>query len=329
MATFGERAKEIGELYAKLITKEGYHKAWELARALEKDIWVESGGFSMFLSSKWVVKGYWARYYELLKFDGTAEEKNDLCWRIARYFGLLNSRGEDIETELDYGYLLSVAVSNLLYDTVGAEEINMELQELVKKTNSVPAILKMANACGLGTDKTGDRAGAIAIFSKVAEEYQYFMDRPEVQQHFANILNNRGLVRLNLSDEVKDWGEKRNLICSAIVDLWNAEDLYMKVVPPPLKHIDDIQNRFVMAAIRLLSIETADLVGIAQKIKTAFEAKNKDEAKRLIFELKETKVKSWDEIEVGVPAPTMTFIGSIQIGLRLAEEFLEKHKEAR
>ncbi len=328
-ATIEERVKEIGELYAKPITKEGYHKAWELTRALEKDIFAERGDLIQ-SAAKWVIKGYWARYYGLLKFGGTAEEKNDLSWRVARYYGSLNDPG-DIETKVDYGYLLSVAVSHLMGDTVGAEEIDMELRELVENTTSVPVLLKVANACGLGTDKAGDRAGAIAIFSEAELGYRYFMDMPEVRQHFANILNNRGLVKLNLSDEVKDWGEQRNLICSAIIDLWNAEELYIKVTLPGLilKHIDGIENRFILAAIRLLSIETADLVDIAQKIKTAFEAKNRNEAKRLILGLKEAKIVSRDKIEVGVPEATMTFIGSIQIGLRMADEFLEKHKEVK
>jgi tetratricopeptide (TPR) repeat protein len=322
MATIEERAKELEDLYTKAITPDNYHVVYMAAINAANEKGVSLGG-----GARIMLPGLWAHYYELRKSKlSWAEGDNFFSNQIKSWLSAI-ARG-DIELRLNYSYLLSVVLGELEKNLEGAGKVNEEMQTLVKNTGNIGLALRVINAQGLTAMQKKDWPEAITIFRAAERNFPEALGTPEALQHLGNTLNNRGLAKLNLSDVVSQ-KEKGDLICSAIVDLWNAEDLYMKVIPPPLKHIDGIINRFIMAATRLLSIETADMIIIAQKIKTAFEAKNRDEAKRLIFELKETKVKSWDKIEVGVPAPTMTFIGSIQIGLRLAEEFLEKHKEAK
>lgn len=331
MVTREEKIKELNTLYAKATTEEEYAQAYESAVSYYHE--ASRAGEPFQVLAEILLPGYWAEYHRLKKFpqEDEAEQKQKINFHVSwvdQYYRQLPK--EDVELKLNYGYLLSVILNELKGDFEEAQKVDAEIQRLAKETKNVAIALKVINAQGLTAMQKKDWPAAIAIFSQAEQNFREAFDIPKAWQHFANTLNNRGLSRLNLSDGTDPRQEKRGLISSGIVDLWNAEELYMKVTPPPLKHIDGIENRLIMAAYRLLLTERfVEEVEIGRKIKEAFEAKDREGAKKLISGLKGLEVKTWEKIEGTVPGDTMTFIGSIQIGLQMADEFLDRHKEEK
>ena len=339
MATREEKIKELNALYAKATTEEEYAQAYKSAVSYYYE--ASRAGEPFQVLAEIMLPGYWAEYYRLKKFpqkDETEQEQKinfHVSW-VDQYYRQVPK--ENTELKLNYGYLLSVSFNYLKGDFEEARKVDEEIQRLAKETKNIAIIIKAINAHGLTAMQKKDWPAAIAIFSRAEKSFTEAFDVPDVWQHFANTLNNRGMSRLNLSDGTDQWQEKRGIISSGIVDLWNAEELYMKVTPPPLKHIDGIENRFIMAAIRLLSTEGKELAEMGQKVKAAFEAKDRDGAKKLIFTLraitdadfkKLTNIEGKLEPEVVADGGTMTFIKSVQIGLQMADEFLEKNKEKK
>jgi len=331
MVTREERIKELNTLYTKATTEEEYVQAYESALSYYYE--ASLAGEPLQVLAEILLPGYWAGYYWLKRFPQNDEEEQKqkinlhVCW-VDQYYRQLPK--EDIEIKLNYGYLLSVILNELKGDSKEAQKVDAEIQRLAEETKNVAIALKVINAQGLTAMQKKDWPAAIAIYSQAEQNFREAFDIPEAWQHLANTLNNRGMSKLNLSDGIDDRQEKRSLISSGIVDLWDTEELYIKVTPPPLKHIDGIENRLIMAAYRLLLTERfVEEVEIGRKIKEAFEAKDREGAKKLIFDLKGLEVKSWDKIEGTIPGDTMTFIRSIQIGLQMADEFLDRHKEEK
>lgn len=330
MKTKEEMIGELNALYAKATAEEEYARAYKCAVSYYRQ--ASDAGESFQALAGILLPGYWAEYYRLKKFPRKDEAKqkqeiNLLASQADQYYRQLPK--EDIELKLNYGYLLSVILNELKRNPEEARKVDAEIQGLIKGTGRVAIAFKVINPQGLTAMQKKDWPAAIAIFSQVEQNFQEVSGILGGWQNFANIINNRGLSKLNLSDETDSLQEKRGLISSGIVDLWNAEGLYMKVVPPPLKHIDGIQNRLIVAAYRLLLTEGSEEAKIGRNIKEAFEAKDREEAKRLIFGLGGLETKTWEKIEGIVPGDTMTFIESIQVGLHMADEFLEKHKEGK
>lgn len=316
-----ETSEDLNGLYQGAQSQEEFHKVWELG--LKKEAELIGLGWLTHERAMIILPGFWARYYELLKFGGTPEKIADLCQRVGYYFRSFNR--EAVELVINYGYLLSAIISQLSGDHATAGIINKELVQLASSSGSVPLALKVAGSLGLEKMKRGEFEKAIRIFSSAKEDFPEASNLPEAWQHLANIINQQGLSKLNLSDQKEGRVEKLNLISSAIVDLRDAEDLYMRVVPPPLKHLSGIQNRLITAAIKLLLNERTDrTVEAAHKIQEAFSAGDKAKAIQLILELRAIDVKSWDNIEGEVPGSAYAFVESIKLGLRLPEELLRE-----
>ncbi len=245
MAVIEERTKELDELYTKATTQEEYHRVWELARHLEYDILAERGA-----SVKWcarpILNGFWARYYELRKFDRD-EGKIDTLYSLVRnyYFGL--KMEENVELTVNYGYLLSVIVGQLKEDTKKAKTIDEEISRLVKESDNVALGLKVINSRGLNAMQKKDFQEAIAIFTTAEQNFPEAPNIPEARQHLGNTVNNRGLSKLNLSDEVEDPEQKNEMVKSGVQDLLVAMNLYFMVPSIPLHHLEGIKNRLRLA----------------------------------------------------------------------------------
>jgi len=333
MEKIEETIKELKELYTKAVTPRDYWQVWEKSLALRAEL---PSDIPLAILAKIMLNGFWARYYRIKKSLPELQYDREILYdEVALYFHALTT-GDDLEITINYGYLLSIILSQLKEAPKSAERINDEISRLVKSDGNVVLGLKVINAQGLNAMQKKDWQGAIVILTTAKQKFQEALNIPEALQHFANILNNRGLSRLNLSDGVEGWKEKKGLISSAIVDLRDAEQLYMKVTPPPLKHIDGLENRLIMAAMRILSLEGGELAKAGERIKAAFETKNREGAKKIIFSLREltmddvkmiAKIEGKLESEVVISGDTMVFVGAIQVGLRMADEFLEIYKE--
>lgn len=328
MAITEERIKELKDAYAKATNREEFQKVWELGRGLEAEMVREQWPRpSVNIIAKAVLVGYWARYYELKKFQRIPEEVNRLHMFVRDYFEVIDKR--DVELVVGYGCLLSAIIGQLLEKPDEVAKIDREISGFTIGGGNFILIFQEINAQGLNVMKKKDWSLAIEIFSRNEQVHRSAIT-PGAKQYFANILSNRGLSKLNLSDERPHRRDQRDLISSAIVDLREAGEIYMEVVPPPLKHIDGLENRFIMAAIRLLLTEHfIEEAEIAEKIQEAFGAEKREEAKKIIFGIKELNVKAWNKIEGNVPGDTWVFIRAIQLGLKMADEFLAKHKEEK
>ena len=255
MATIEEKIKELDELYAKATTQEEYHRIWELARELE--IEMDQRRLPVADIAKAILNGFWARYYEVRKFDKTKRNIDELYIWVNNYFESV--KRVDIELAVNYGYLLSVIVGQLQEDTKFAKSINEEISRLVKKSKNVALGLKVLNGRGLNAMQKKEWQEAIAIFTTAEQNFPEAPNIPEARQHLGNIVNNRGLSRLNLSDEVENPEQKKEMIRSGVWDLLTAMNLYFMVPSIPLKHLEGIRNRLRLAKDKAREIDP-DLV---------------------------------------------------------------------
>lgn len=256
METIEEGIKELNELYAKATTKEDYHQIWMLARKLDQETGKQ--GVPRVLQLKGALNGLWARYYEAKKFDISPGDVNDLYESVKRGVDWADSEN-DVELAINYRYLLSVVVGQLMNKPEEAAKIDEEMQRLVKDTNNVPLALRVINARGLNAIQKKDWSEAIAIFTTAEQGFPEAPNIPEARQHLGNTVNNRGLSKLNLSDEVQDPGQKKEMVRSAVWDLLVAMNLYFMTPLIPLKHLEGIRNRLWLARDKAKEIDP-DLV---------------------------------------------------------------------
>lgn len=263
MATIEEKTKDLDELYAKATTKEEYHRAWEMAKELEQDISAKRGILVKW-SAQAILNGFWARYYELLKFNRTGSDINELYHRIANYYHGLEEK-DDIDLKVSYGYLFSMITSQLEGDLQEAEKIDEEISQLAEKGGNVVSVLRSVNAQGLNAMKKEDYPGAIAIFDKGWRFFPEHKHNPETFRHFGNICNNRGLSKIHLSGQAQKRSEKVKLLWGGIQDLTLATSIYISEDSPPLKHLEGIKNRLKLAQIRCIKILSVELFMINRR----------------------------------------------------------------
>lgn len=295
--TVKETVRNLDDLYARAISPEECHRVY--VEAIEA---ANQEGLSFNDRARITLPGLWARYHEFLKSSSGEEEffsKQVEAWFIWE---------GDVELAMNYGCLLSVVLGELEGNSVRAGIVIQQVQRLADTAGSITSLLKVCNTQGRIAMQKNDWPGAIRIFGSV-DRFRA-SKAAENLQPLGNIINNRGLTKLNLSDEVKDRDRKRSLIFSAIIDLWNASWLYMEVIPPPLKHIEGVTNRLIMAAIRLLQTEEKGLAETGREAKAAFEAQEREKAKKIIL---------------GIDLPAIPpMLATIQNLLRSADEFLAK-----
>lgn len=257
MATIEERIKELDGLYAKATTQEEYHQIWEWVRDLKREM--ERQELPVNKVAKAILTGFWARYYEIRKFDKTAENIDELYTLVNDYYQRFHQEKVETELAVNYGYLLSVIVGQLKEDLEKAAKIDAEIQQLVKDTGNVALALRVINAQGLNAMQKKDWSEAIAIFTTAEQNFPEAPDIPEARQHLGNTINNRGLSKLNLSDEITDPEQKKEMLKFGVWDLLKAMNLYFMVPQIPLKHLEGIRNRLRLAKDKAKEIDS-DLV---------------------------------------------------------------------
>ena len=262
MVTIEERAKELDELYAKATSQEEYHRISKLAWDLE--IKMNRQKLPVSDVAKAILSGFWAKYYEIRKFDKTKRNIDDLYWPVRNFFGslyekVLRQEKVDIEVAVNYGYLLSVIVGQLKGNTLEAKEIDEQISRLVKESDNAALGLKVINSQGLNAMQKKDWQEAIAIFTTAERNFPEAPNIPEARQHLGNAVNNRGLSKLNLSDEMEDPEQKKEMVKSGVWDLLVAMNLYFMVPLIPLKHLEGIRNRLRLAKDKAKEIDP-DLV---------------------------------------------------------------------
>lgn len=300
--------KEMEALFAAARSFSDYLKVWE--KAWENSAEAVDVKWSLFEKAAIRLFGLWAGYYLLKKYPEEASKMIEVRTLARIVMGYYQSL-EDLEMKVNYGYLLSVIQSNLQSDPAEAEKTDDEIENLVKEKGNVAIVLKVINARALTSRQRKDWSDAITIASKATRYYTEAYYVPEARQQYANILNNAGLSKLDLSDDVKEVHEKEYNIVSGINDLSNALKMYISVDPLPQKHLDGIQNRFVIAAYKLLLISgTEEEKELGRKIKLAFEAKDGATAKNLVINF-----KGYEKYDTG---DQLIFFKIIHDGLRKA-----------
>jgi len=320
-----ESAKEdLKDLYSKARNREDFEKVWQVGKDLAADM-----NRQEFLSVdiyKSIMPALWARYYLAKKFGKKEDDILNFynwvgeAWEVSR-------KAADTELIFSSGYLLSAIKSQLQQKIEEADEINREMEKLVKDIGDTAAALKVINAEGLAAMQRREWPEAIHLFDRVKKLFPDARKVPVVCQHLANIYNNRGLSWLNLSDEVKQSIVKRGFIFSAIWDLNEAAGLYMGVVPPPLKHIQGVENRLIISVSKLL-IAGRELKEeeIGKKIKEIFSAGNKKEAREIILNLIPAEIRSEYKTDGDVlSGDIMLFIESVQKQLIYIDKFLKEN----
>jgi len=243
MATIEERTKELDELYAKATTQEEYHRIWKAAQEVEKEARAQNLPINVRVRA--ALNGFWARYYEVRKFARTRENIDELYGLVKQATTWIGK--EDVELAVNCRYLLSVIIGQLKEDLEEAGRIDEELRQLVKDTGNVPLALRVINAQGLNAMQRKDWQEAIAIFTSAEQNFPEASNVPEARQHLGNTVNNRGLSKLNLSNEMEDLEQKKEMVRSGVQDLLAAMNLYFRVPLIPQKHLEGIRNRLRVA----------------------------------------------------------------------------------
>lgn len=241
MPTIEERAKELDELYAKAISQEDYQRVWQLSREIKEQF----RGQSLAIRAKATLSGYWARYYEVRKFDRTENSIDNLYGSIKQLIDALGPK--EIELIVNFKYLLSMIAGELRMDDDEAEKLNREIDQMVKSTDNIPLALKVINAQGLHIFREKDWPGAIKIFTSSELRFPGASQVPEARQHLANALSNRGLAKLHYSDEGETPDLRKDMIRKGVWDLLAALHLYFMVPLIPSKHIEGVRNRLRLA----------------------------------------------------------------------------------
>ncbi|MFA4998744.1 MAG: hypothetical protein WC514_01870 [Candidatus Paceibacterota bacterium] len=315
--------KELKDLYSGAITESDLKKAWQLGKSFmmekQKERCLEIGVYAVILPA------LWARYHLANEFGKTEEDIfNFYTWAEG---GWISSKSAgDVESIFSFGYLLSTVESRLLRNIDEAKKIIEEMYKLLNGIGDTASVLKVITADGLVAEQRGDYQGAIDIFSKADDLCPDARNDVSVQQHLANIWNNCGLSRLNLSDKTEHITDKRKIVSSAIRDLNKAARLYMKVDPPPLKHIRGVGNRLIMSAIKLL-LASSELEeeAIGKSIAEAFSANDRKTAIGIILGIVPAKANGEYKVDGDVLSKHIALsIRSIQGQLRKTEEFLSR-----
>lgn len=226
--------KELNELYAKATTKEDYRKAAEITLTIAEFL-----NDNEEIISK-TIKGWWARYYELLKFVKDSAEKKLFVERIEFWYGKITNP----EIKVNFGYLYATALSSLADNTEKAEKINQEIKILAEKTGNTSLILQTINSRGIKEMAAKNWEEAVKIFSELDPFYTETLKEQENLLPTANIFNNRGasLIRGGI-DPV-----------SGATYLLYAAGFYSRQELPPAKHFKGLPDRLKEAIDKLQSV---------------------------------------------------------------------------
>jgi len=324
MSELIESVKELKELYSKARTQEDFEKVWQFGKDLAVDM--NRQNFPSIDIYNLIIPALWARYYLAKKFGKTEDDILNFYNWIGEAWELSLKAG-DTELIFSSGYLLSVVKSQLQQKVEDADKINGEMEKRIKDIGDMAATLKVINAEGLAAMQRKEWSEAIYLFDKVKKLFPDARKALPDCQHFANICNNRGLSGLSLSDEVKHSIVKRAFIFSAIWDLNEAAWLYMMIVPPPLKHIQGVENRLILAVSKLLIVgRELDEEELGKKIGKTFSDGKKKEAREIILSLIPAEIRSEYKVDGDVlSGDIMLFIKSAQEQLRDIDKFLNEH----
>ncbi len=293
MATIEEKTKSLKELYAAARAPADYIGMIFLRQELEKDMIAEKKTTGEIAAA--ILPGFWGEYHVNKKFGCNKRQTERLLVRLKQVYLLMKEKKE-IELVINYGYLLSCAYGQLMDDQEESLKIIQEISKMAKESDNVSLVLKAINAEGLVAMKMKEWQEAIWIFDSGQIIFPEAKNIPDAKQHLANIINNRGLAKINNDD--------RKLIPQAVKDLREALDLYMEIKPPPLKHIEGIQKRLIVATTKIV---------FDKNIYELFAAGRKEEAERIIFSLKGADLSGEELVSLGI----------IREGLQIADNFLK------
>jgi len=276
---FIKKKEEIDSGYAAASKKEEYSHLWEETEKLEKEM--KAADESIEQIAQATINGVWSYYYLTRKFARTKENIDKLA-EIVSFYYLSLSRDTDSKLKIAYGYLLEVITSELREDFAEAERIGEEVRQLSIEVNEPDAYLKEINGRGLRAEKAGNYEEAIEIFGEAEKKFSQAVDIPNARLNFAHCLNNQAKNRILLSDRVNK-SYRLELLKAAVGGLLNALDVYKNVPPsPPVKHIEGVIGRLVMASIRVLNYYGS--TKYENDVKKLFEAKKLGEAIDKILE---------------------------------------------
>jgi tetratricopeptide (TPR) repeat protein len=234
--------------------------------------------------------GLWADYHLLRKYQSS--DKTSICRflsRVEAFYEVIPR--ENIKLLFEFGYLLSVSL-NELGRPKDAQKIEMEINILSQATGNVGMALGVVNAEGLILMGRKEWKEALAVFLQA--EKHFFPEEKDIvdddtRHRLANILSNRGLSAIQLSETVLNQ-KKDSLLHDGLLDLAAAIDNYSKLAKVPQGHIIGVENRAMIASrIILLSQESADLVKVGEEIAREFSAGNREGVKSLIHRIKDAE----------------------------------------
>ena len=232
--------KGLKILYDRADSEPGFRSAIFFADSLRKDM--EFAEYSKEEIYDTVYLGFFARYYLVRKYVRTAPMIGKLEDDVSLVYRSI-FRVKYPTLSIKYGYLLSVILTELGGDPVGADAITAEIRELAKISDDPASLLRVINAHGLREKSLGNFEEAIEVFSQVQE----YIDTPEIPdaavRHIANIVNNRGLTKLEKIDSISR-EEGDITIPLAMEDLIQAGRYYLGEKEIPIGHLQGILNRF-------------------------------------------------------------------------------------
>lgn len=247
-----ELAKELETAYSKATTREEYNKVCQIADKI-KDL-LDSN--EEILSK--TIKGWWARYYEFLKFIENYQERKSFVKSIERWYETIR----DSELRIGFGYLYAVALADLIGDIEKSEKISNEIEGLAVSSGKTHLLLQTINARGI-IGMSANFKDAILYFNKIDDFMPAELLEPECLPNTANILNNRGISQIRGKlDAIK-----------GTTDLLRAIEVYSLIDNPPAKHFERLKNR-MREAVEYISSEDIQISNKDQILHLAKEARD-------------------------------------------------------
>lgn len=246
-------AKELDAAYAKATTRQDYANVCRIAGRIEELLDNNEEKLSKTL------KGWWARYYEFLKFVENYQERKSFVESIERWYETIR----DSELRIGFGYLYTVALADLIGDIEKSEKISHEIEGLAVSSGKTHLLLQVVNARGIIEMSAKNFKDAIIYFNKIDDFMPAELLEQECLPNTANILNNRGISQIRGKlDAIK-----------GTTDLLRAIEVYSLIDNPPVKHFEGLKNR-MREAVEYMSSEDVQIHNKDQILHLAKEARD-------------------------------------------------------
>ena len=216
---------ELYKLCNEAKTKEGYEEAIKEGEKI-RSIPILGGETEKVVR----IPTYWAKYYLLLKYSSSLEEKKAFALEIENIYTFLT----DPNNKVALLYLESVIWSNLLNDQERAGQLTDKMNRIIASESvSLTSILRLITSRIVKEMADENWPEAVKISKEIEVFPREILRHAENLRHTANIFSNWGasLIRGNID---VDKGRK---------NLFVAKDYYLREEAPPKGHLEGIENR--------------------------------------------------------------------------------------